>query len=293
MTDQLLTRLEASVDYITITTNDQGHMEALGAFLEETKEEFKSAGNRVQPLKLHQYDGVQVGPLYYGYRLKESLMVRVSGQFADECWDILVENAVNVTRLDIAVTFEYNQVDMQYVRTLYEAVEKKTAGNDITQDYGLRLNLNHGDTLYVGRRKSDWFGRVYDKGAEQGGFQGTKFRFEIETKKRVATPLARQLLAGRGSYRNHIVSIVEQWFTRREVDVPFTSGEVAEMPQSKRRPSDDERYLQWFRHSVARRLKGLIEKGHGAEIAEMLAVPVEFLVEQAPLFNLETTDEGA
>lgn len=134
---------------------------------------------------------------------------------------------------------------------------------------------DRGDTLYVGSRKSDVLGRLYDKGREsrEPAYAGC-WRWEVQYRRAYALQAARGLL-GAANAQETITATVGGWFRARDVGAPFgaTNNELG-TGKPKQVP-DDEAWLTWVRRCVQPRAMELVGRYGWRFVAEALAGPIK------------------
>lgn len=143
-----------------------------------------------------------------------------------------------------------------------------------------------GGTLYVGRRGSQAFGRVYDKGAELGTIPPCLFwRWEVEYKREAAQTVAGACWTHADSQvrAEYICHQVADWFKTREILTPPWHREQLGYPvvRYSSRIRSDQTTLSWLRRQVRPAVMRLHEHGHEDAVMRSLGVgnPLEFMLE--------------
>ncbi len=188
-------------------------------------------------------------------------------------WDSWLPDNVHFTRLDLALTFTLNK-PLPLVREAAKCPRDNWIVVLPHADQG-------GGTLYVGNRKSDTFGRLYDKGAELNQRLPVErqlpveylWRAELETKAERARSMFSQMIkmqAG-GNLREFIADSVLTWFTWRGVYLPLipSSPSIVSVAHCA---VDDLRTMKWLREQVRPCLWRLAEGGKLDYIAEALDI---------------------
>jgi DNA relaxase NicK len=248
---------DVNIDYLTITSN---HTEDIAGFVASFQRAVPlEAGGR--PFRWRGYTGevyvADEGHLAWGVKPGHGLC-QMSGEWSDKVFRNLDQFRLadyRCTRLDLAVTCAI-PTPRQLVREAM-AVEGLAGGNytAITKHNG------EGGTLYVGCRKSDSFGRLYDKGAEIRSRLAKEtipnailWRYEVEYKRSLAQAMLatlRQPGSGLLKLDESIVSIVHDWFLARKVAPVFTPGERASSVVSiASRVTNIQKTLDWYRVQV-------------------------------------------
>lgn len=91
-----------------------------------------------------------------------------------------------VSRLDLAKDCTGKAIDLQ---AIYQSLEQGL-NTGLARTYGKIQSNDGGFTIYVGSRQSERFIRIYNKAAQQNTPNERWFRFEIETKGKVARAIS-------------------------------------------------------------------------------------------------------
>lgn len=262
----------ATVDYLTVTTSDKATREwfykiACDLLDEERTQPFPAIG----AWSAHGYEGIRVGGLSWGDRETDSI-IQISGVLAGAMYGDFIKHPVNCTRIDLAVTVRYNSPQDGIARNYFDIIAALSEEQRPPREYGLIHQLFGGDTLYVGKRTSATFGRVYNKGAESGdpGYENC-WRWEVEIKKPVSQQVFKQL-DGTPQDASRIASTVSVWYNERMVITPFspTTGDIS--METKRKESTTEKKLDWLRSQVRGTVVKLVEAGYLDDVAEALSM---------------------
>lgn len=251
--------LQAAVDYLTATASEPAKASKLSELGRELGLTEYNDGNIMHRWRFMGYTGWKCGQASWGQR-EDGAIVMTSGGLAHKAWNSLVPQAERITRIDLAVTIEISKPDPEVAHMCYRWICENT---DISPNvkYTFITSLRSGDTLYCGRRTSPMFGRLYDKGAEQGDMPlGKLWRYEVEIKKPQATPRALALLDA--SYpEDAIKSYVYEWFEARQVPPLFNKGVNYAPVEVEARVTDDDRTIQWLSSQVRPAIIRLAKKG--------------------------------
>lgn len=161
----------------------------------------------------------------------------------------LIPLSENVSRLDLQVTIEGEPGAHPCVaQDAYEARgAARRGGRKIGRTY--LQNSQGGATCYLGSRRSDLMGRVYDKGVERGDqVPGTTWRWELELKRDLADLTARELVLVE-QLEEAIGGLVSQSFDEWGVPLPPMFSSLP-MHRCHRQASDVERTLRWLEVGV-------------------------------------------
>jgi hypothetical protein len=197
--------------------------------------------------------------------------------------DRWITPGTKATRLDLALTFTLEK-PLALVRDACE---------NPREDWTVILpHPQHGGgTLYVGNRKSDTFGRLYDKGAELNTHLPADqqiraeylWRAEIEYKRGYARRAWEDIDAEIrcGTFRQFCADTVLSWFSNRGVYLPVLPGSPSVVSCASR-SVDDVRTLKWLYEQVRPAVWRLAENGKTDEVARALSVlPGNFALEPA------------
>jgi DNA relaxase NicK len=235
------------------------------------------------------------GHFAYGESATHREIIQLSGEWSKKFWLDMVNLTGNVTRIDLAVDAE-----------LYEPIEAlaEQCFNEIAGHTGTRGRMvlvkglpGYGQTLYVNSRKSDQFGRLYDKSAEANvGIPGSVWRYEVELKKRYANAMADQLadIFNQQPTRDGLTVIAQyvyHWFDKRNVPPVFdrkATGVIAVKVKSESMLTR----LQWLRMQVSPTVKWLIESGQAKEAIDALGLQSFFVEKEQDLFEQGDEWEG-
>jgi len=266
----------ASVDWLTVTTEKK----AVGIAWADifTKIADENGHSFTKSWSFWGFEGFQTDHCRYGHRRgTEEYILIVSSSPADDVWLKICPTARSITRIDLAVTSELDAQAPGLCATYYLNVLDAERPSKLK--YSWIQNSDLGETLYVGSRKSEQFGRVYDKGAERKKDPGWQYRYEVVLRKDVAPNLVKSLLArslARGSKEAlaaQILGFVWDWFDNREVPPIFDRGGAGALQLSTEVTlTTQERKLQWLNKLVAPTVKKLIADGKGREVLRALAL---------------------
>lgn len=240
--------IEWGVDWITLTAKDR---EARELMLREGKRLLDQAtdqGDDVSAFRWKGYEGWTTGGCDVANR-EDSAMVRLHGMTArDDWWDV-AQFAQNCSRIDFQLTFHSKQetVEKTLARAWRAASRTKLYGKPVEWHY--RRDSKKGNTLELGRRASDKFGRVYDKGKETklDHYQGCT-RLEVEFKGDAAWSRLKSL-SGKHAPADVIPSEVRQFFRNRGIDWP-RPPEVLFLLKNARPHCDVDKFLVYLQRCV-------------------------------------------
>lgn len=269
----VVSNVEASCDWLTRTFSEvkvrQEAYERANAKLQQWANE----GHDVSSWDWMGYSGFACAGLSWGTR-NDCDLLRLSGSTAETLFDDYCRLPGNCSRIDVAMTFTLAHPIAGVASRAYRnlAILQEPAH---TRNYSLIVNNRGGETLYVGSRASDQFGRLYDKGIEDGGrVPGERWRYEVEFKgARAVQALAR--LTSTADRRTMYVALVQSFFLSRNVALPsMQRGLEIELPVAVEHKSID-RQLAWLRRQVAPVVARLLDKGHEEDVRQALGITKE------------------
>jgi len=179
---EVLQVLSCGIDWATTTTHDEGKRISVSALARRWMDAQAGEGHKAKPYTGNGFVGEHIEGITLAERDNET-MVRLSGSAARRWATVLIPRVNNVSRLDFQVTIR----DQQVTRDWAGIAECEVMGDArIREGRTKRLRLSDGklgNTLYIGRRVSNRFFRVYNKSAESpGDWPDTTWRWEIEFK---------------------------------------------------------------------------------------------------------------
>jgi DNA relaxase NicK len=265
--------VDCGIDYLTATCTDKREGKTLERLAHRWLSEEASYGNEVKEWSAHGYAGIGAGAVNFGRRW-DSLLVRITGHAAKAKALEVVQLATNVSRIDYQSTVLLRSVEHR----LAEAIERQA--KRYKMDHGLKHAIRllrddvTGNTLYMNRRVSDRFIRVYDKGAESKleELRGC-WRGEIQYNNELAWSMARQgcSVAFDDNYvASQVYAELEKkgvrWLSPMYTPIP----KVADVPGTRQTTSS--RQLKWLRSQVSPTIRRLIANGFEREILDALGL---------------------
>jgi hypothetical protein len=267
----------AGVDWITCTQKraDDRYPE-FHARAVELLEGQRSQGHSIREGAMEGYRTKHAPGVLWGTR-EDDALVRLSGDSAREHWRGIFDLAGNVSRLDLQVTVGFPEPDTGVLATAFQELGRARPRRGRPMKYSATVQKPTGLTLYIGSRRSDWFGRIYDKAAEQGddANAGKRWRYEVELKRHPAMRTALELTRRKDTGR-FARALVHGEIAKRGITPRFTSRGHVPVDRS-REPTDNERRLRYLATVVAGMLGNLVDVGLGdlAAYAMDFRLPVE------------------
>jgi DNA relaxase NicK len=130
-------------------------------------------------------------------------------------------------------------------------------------------------TVYLGSRTSERYGRVYDKLAESRDEHYRHcWRWEVEVKGEPAGNLADRLVDAPDA-AGQMLALLSDYFSTAGVAPPLIVPRLGERWQIATRSTDDARRLRWLAEQVRPVLDGLTARGWGTDARSALGLPPE------------------
>lgn len=246
--------LTAGIDWFTGTAKSADAVERLRDAALSLAEVQIADGFFGRPWRQSGYEGFAVGHLQYGER-DDGCCIRLGSHVAASHWHRCYEFCENVTRLDVQSTWRYPSdcgpvIQRHYAQMLRHAKQFKKA-----PALSMLCDSLGGRTVYSGRRASDNFGRIYDKGRESKEAQFDRcVRYEVELKGDRCKLLARDIQRVVPSHEA-LADITLKFFRKRGclLDSLYTSlGRFTSLDDIhiSAGPTDVQRSLRWLATSV-------------------------------------------
>lgn len=206
------------------------------------------------------FEGTALEHLFFGRR-EHDVMLQASGPDADRIAMLAVPHASNVSRIDLQVTVFTEGNEVELASAAWDRLKTLPNGRGRPRSFSLIVNHPVGQTLYIGSRSSDNFGRIYDKGVESRmGPAGLLWRYEVELKRdRAQRTSAEYVRSERPT--EYAIGQVHHWMTERGV-VPHFPSEWAGADPRGLTPPDSRDVLRWFNESVSITVQRAIRR-HG------------------------------
>jgi Putative phage replication protein RstA len=269
----------AQVDWLTVTTKDWPVREELFALQMDMVKYHSQIGNRIHPWKFKGYQGIRAQGFRWGRR-DDSDIVMLSGVDAQTFWPMALQLGQNISRIDLAVTVLVSSPLPDWAWGIYQTLEGAVDGKKPCRRMTFYKNNTGGQTLYVGSRASDQFGRLYDKGREAvedlAIDPGLLWRYEVEFKGKRAKTVALQLrrqLGDVGTIPGMIAKTVQLWFFSRGVPIldVVREGDLLDLEVSAR-VTDDTTTLDWLSNQVRPSVLRLKARGKMRQVVKALGL---------------------
>lgn len=193
--------------------------------------------------------GWQSEGFFFGNREGCSIIV-ASGAQAHNVFRAVAGLADNISRLDLQVTVGTEKERPRLGLQAFNAIKSGAPARRRIKNVTLIDTHPSGETCSIGKRKSDQFGRIYDKATEASlGEARTAWRYEIELKRNSALTTS-TALRGSEVLENDALSLVWSWFDTRGV-VPIFTPDLLFCPQKPDQPVPNRDLLTWFEKTLS------------------------------------------
>lgn len=237
--------------------------------------EIGEKGERLKPRSLNGYSGISAGGSFAGSR-EDGYFVQVSGKYADDYFDELYNNQVQVTRIDIQCTVQFDVMPDQLGKDAYNGSSSYCEYIPLARRWTCYeyAGSDGGYTCYIGSPSSPQRASIYNKEAQSEEPQYSRcWRFEVRFRGDLADRWAK-LLSGTSMPRNQSIRMgIDQWLCDRGLCYRFLHGnDVLTLPKVKTRDTDVERKIKWLRSQVAPSILWLSERVSVVELLQALGL---------------------
>lgn len=239
----------AGVDWITATAQKGSTRWDMQTFADEQRRRFMDSGESIKTGYRLGYHGWQAEGFFHGNREGGSIVV-ASGATAHDVFRSVVHVSDHISRFDLQVTVATPDDKPNLARQAYAVLKGGSPASVRVRNSTYIETHPNGATCNVGKRKSDTYGRIYDKATESGeGAAQSRWRYEVEFKRGVANGLAARLSAD-PIVTSASQALVFDWFTARGVAPVFPRADFI-CPQIPHKSELNRDVLSWFRDSLS------------------------------------------
>ena len=268
----VFTVTEAHVDWLTVTASQGIKRRLLDELcLQVLAERERTTGEPAKAWRWQGFDGTRCGQFSWGSRPDCSVAL-ASGALAATHWRRLSAVSQNCSRLDLAVTVEVDDESRDLAREALEQYKRFKAHTPNSATWTLYTSEGGGTTLYLGRRTSDLFFRLYNKHAEDAEhYPRPAWRYELELKRKAALEALRYLVRERDTSRA-ILAALTDYLARRGINRPWREPDAQWHVSAPRLPATQESRLHWLRTQVAPAIQELLLSYDTAAVLEALGL---------------------
>jgi len=245
------------VDWSTVTTKEPTrYAEWKEAFVACAAQE-QAAGYKWAKGAILGYKGEQAGRVFLGER-SDGAMLRISGSAADKYFWLFSPDGAHTTRIDLCANVVMDLPKTDMLSKMYVKALATPNREGRPTKLSLLVNSDGGSTLYVGSRSSARYGRIYDKGVEEGTHApGLIYRFELEIKDVMADQAVR-LMAQSSAQDRTMLSLIHNFFTERGIPVPWRQPAGEGRLNLPYVPQNDVGSVKWLQGPVASTVARLV-----------------------------------
>lgn len=263
----------ASIDAVTMVSQDQ---KGVLAFYNEyetwtTFEEVRV--HRERPWGMHGYRGKQRRSIRVGLK-EDRAILSATGPHSHRLVSLAKALPVKFTRIDLQITTVMDSPIQNLAKsTLHSGnLQSEIERGKLWLSY---VNSPDGDTLYINKRTSPTFGRIYDKSRDFSEVRGKIWRYETEVKEELADRIG-QVLVNVEKLNEFCADYVASWFADREICVPIEPRSKPSIPKVPTNPAGIDQTLFWLSKQVRPSLEWLISIGLKPKVEEALGFQLDF-----------------
>ena len=256
-------------DYLRLTQNDHRPYGEWEEILLPIRLEEEHQGRRRHLRWVLGYYG-EVGEHYFYGKNESGCMVQVSGELANRMFYPLSKVGGKATRVDLQLTGPVPYDVNDYLNQAYIDACCQEHGRGKPALIQL-VDTNYGAKMVtIGSRQSAVYGRIYDKWKEsKNEAYRDMVRLEVEVKQPESPELHRFLMEDALMPLNSR-HIVQNWYEKRGVKMPFELGQSIEPPMPEKKKKTHETKLAWIATQVRPSMGALVTADKAKELAAAL-----------------------
>ena len=270
--------LETAIDWLTVSSKRKSVVSRWEVHCLTLQQREARDGAKLGPWHLNHYAGQACGRVRFGYST-DAILVQLSGEVADSEFAYFWRDHNTVTRIDVAVTVRTDRYDPTLALRAYTEALAFRETNPRAALPTVICNGDDGSTLYIGKRSSSRFFRLYNKEQEQRSLHDPAaddrylhaWRYELELHD-VDAQAVGMMLAEPGGNGPKIRYYLSHYLQSHGLSVPFDPGERAALPTGFRRRSDRDTRLDWLRRTVRPTIDWLRTSCTADELASILGL---------------------
>lgn len=261
------------VDWLTCTAHRPGRVGALLSFGKDLLDQEEGSGAVRQAFHSHGYAGWSAGGVSTAFN-GSSTLVRLSGATARECAAGAIAYADNVSRLDVQATVRASTLGSNYAEELFSSLSRTGGSRGRPIARTLIKQSDGGGGIYLGKRISDQYGRIYNKSAEEKEKTSSpRWRYEVEFKRKYALAAAKAYVAS--EHRDTwITGQVVRWFSDRGVSPPISAVASPTVRGDARGSAAQASRIQWLKVGVRPVVVELAREYGWPDVLRLLGCPV-------------------
>jgi DNA relaxase NicK len=271
--------MESQADWLTCSAHGTTSAGNLLDLARQLAKEEQARGNKKQRFRSMGYEGVHQGRVDYGQRDKQSTLLRLSGDAAEQHLTDALSVADEVTRFDIAVTWRADPPDPLLGQNSYALATYFHERNPRSALPHHHADADGGYNCQLGKRESENFFRLYNKEAEciaTGDDPGVEryracWRYELEVKGGLSKRLA-ETVEAQPNRPAYVQEYVYQYCQAHGIEPAFGQwGPRRLLPGFKRR-SDRESKLRHLTRNVKPTVQWLTSQGDLEAVLDALGL---------------------
>jgi hypothetical protein len=264
-----VSRYEVGIDAVTLIFSGQEDRMRVYQELQDVWGALRQEGNRIRSFRVHSYVGHSCGPLRIASD-DEGTLVQCTGGLSQTVATIAAQYDCRATRIDLQSTFQLVKVNPALAALLYRRLEGQREKGEHTRIQKF-VSSSTGDTVYTGSRKGNRTIRVYDKSDWMNAERGAFWRYEVEFHGQKANAIWASYRQAKDD-KEWIEGWLYKTFDSIGVDIPVTQGDTGSAMATPGNLRSTDRYLDWFRVSVAPVVRDLTNKVDAAILLEALGI---------------------
>lgn len=212
--------LGVGIDYITATSSRRASTDTLADFGHWLVSQEMAQGCKRGNYRAQGYRGAAAGRAAYGLGYNGTI-VRLSSTCAAEYWQQLTGVAERVTRLDLQVTTRNERQCAFRIANHHKEAKTAPTRRGRKAQFKCFYGPQGAETLTIGSRSSERYGRIYDKGLESGEEQyHQSVRYELELHRESAMSAALHIDSQMDEQRE-VLALVSEFFSVHALRLGF------------------------------------------------------------------------
>ena len=270
-----LAMVASGIDWITVTTTS-GHLRsALEHVFDTIATEEEQRGYIGKAWSWQGYSGTTCGRVSYGER-EDGVVLILKSELARLRANVFESLRVKITRLDVQITVLHEEHPLDVIEDLLDQIEVLKANGEWSKTVRVISDENAPQTFYAGKRGSNWYLRVYDKGLEAGTHTaGHLWRYEVELKGALAKYAFKRLVE---RWNDDVASYYTIASLLHKEGLHFGWGEQVQHIAMESIPTnnvtDVERLIGWLSKQVQPAVARLIALGYKQDVFKALQLPL-------------------
>lgn len=253
------TVIEAGCDYITATCSEGKSLQRFVRLADVILLKEQARGNEIKRWASHGYTGYMAGSAQAGRR-DDGWIIRLSSSAAYDHWKGVYALSTNVSRFDVQATYRLESNVEQFISEGHRRARARSLRRGGKPEVAIHQSTSQSSTVYICRRVSDTFLRMYNKeGESRDAHYKNCVRFEAEFKNHRAARAAEELDLSAEPLISALGRVSRE-FTARGCPVPSSRADGNLLGRPRKRSEDDRRLL-WLTTSIKGSVETLIRNG--------------------------------